>query len=180
MPGIILYGTCSQYVFQPAPYFPEHFSSSRKTLEQYVRLRLTHFIQTYGREGSRGTRSMQRGAPRDQGREGWKGLVEQSFLLWVKARRSSNEFSIFWCCLATSKTKQGEARRRSSNVWPGPKSRWSVACSSSSSHREFCIQPFREGCAEKENAWIVSQFSKKPERTWPFFPRWCTPRLSPL
>ena len=59
-------------------------------------------------------------------------------------------------CLRTSKTKQGEVQRRSSSVWLGPKSRWSTACSFSSSHREFCIQPLDE-VEKREN---MSQISK--------------------
>ena len=45
------------------------------------------------------------------------------------------------CSADTSKTGQEEAQRRSSDVGPDPKIRWSAACSSSSCHREFCIRP---------------------------------------
>ena len=62
-------------------------------------------------------------------------------------------------CLRTSKTKQGEVQRRSSSVWPGPKSRWSTACSSSSFHREFCIQPLDK--VEK-----IERLCRKSQRVW--------------
>ena len=63
----------------------------------------------------------------------------------------------------TSTTGQEEAQRHSSDVGPDPKIRWSAAYSSSSCHREFCIQP-------ELGKWNFLK-AAQPERIWPFFPR---------
>ena len=60
---------------------------------------------------------------------------------WGKAENKVSWGQETMCSADTSKTGQEEAQRRSSDVGPDPKIRWSAACSSSFCRREFCIQP---------------------------------------